>query len=145
MKLVLQRVKSASVTVNGKTTGEIQQGLLLFVCFEAGDTMAAVDESIEKVVNLRIFEDEAGKMNLNVKQINGAILSVSQFTLSWDGKKGHRPSFDKSMPPQEAKLMYYTFNKKLEERELKVEKGIFGENMQVSLVNDGPVTFILNF
>jgi D-tyrosyl-tRNA(Tyr) deacylase len=98
-----------------------------------------------KILNLRIFEDDKGKMNLNISQVNGAILSISQFTLSWDGKKGHRPSFDKSMPPEKAKVYYAIFNKKLADAGIKVERGVFGEQMDVSLINDGPVTFHLEY
>lgn len=145
MKVVAQRVKHAKVEVEKQVTGEIKKGLLLYVCFEQEDSLTQVQEAAQKVSKLRIFEDEKGKMNLNLSQAGGAILSISQFTLSWDGKKGHRPSFDRSMPPTQAKSMYEIFNKNLMELGLKVETGIFGADMQVYSVNDGPVTFHLPF
>jgi D-tyrosyl-tRNA(Tyr) deacylase len=145
MKVVLQRVKQAKVVVEQKTVGEIEQGYLLLVCFEKDDDDKKMDTCIQKILNLRIFEDDKGKMNLNISQVNGAILSISQFTLSWDGKKGHRPSFDKSMPPEKAKVYYAIFNKKLADAGIKVERGVFGEQMDVSLINDGPVTFHLEY
>lgn len=145
MKIIIQRVKEASVQVDKKTIGKIQHGYLLYVCFEEQDTMDSIDSAIHKITNLRIFEDESGKMNSNIKQVQGSILSISQFTLSWDGKKGHRPSFDKSMAPNNAKLFYRKFNDLLSATEIPVEKGMFGAEMQVSSVNDGPVTFHLEF
>ena len=145
MKIVVQRVARASVVVENAVVGEIDTGLLLYVCLEAGDEIAKLDEAAEKIQKLRIFEDEKGKMNNNVVQANGKILSISQFTLSWDGRKGHRPSFDRSMPPQEARLMYNLFNQKLRDLGLVVETGRFGADMKVDSVNDGPVTFHLNF
>ena len=145
MKIVVQRVLASSVEVDNKTVGEIDSGLLLLVCFESHDQLEVIEKSIDKVINLRIFEDDQGKMNHNIIQHSKKILSVSQFTLSWDGKKGHRPSFDKSMPPNEAKLFYRKFNDKLEEKGIILEKGLFGEEMKVRSVNDGPVTFFLDF
>ncbi len=145
MKVVLQRVSSASCTVNEEVTGQIGQGYLLLVCFEQGDNEKKLENMINKIVNLRIFEDSDGKMNLNLEQVKGEILSISQFTLSWDGKKGHRPSFDKSMNPQDAKVYYALFNRKLREMGFKVELGLFGEHMDIFLVNNGPVTFYLNY
>lgn len=145
MKILVQRVKQASVEVEEKIVGEINSGLLLYVCFEATDTMEIMDQAIKKIINLRIFEDGKSRMNQNISQANGDVLSVSQFTLSWDGKKGHRPSFDKSMPPNQAKIYYRTFNDKLSAEGLKVEMGIFGADMQVRSQNDGPVTFFLDF
>lgn len=145
MKIVVQRVARASVVVENAIVGEIDAGLLLYVCLEAGDENAKLDEAAEKIQKLRIFEDEKGKMNNNVDQANGKILSISQFTLSWDGRKGHRPSFDRSMPPQEARLMYNLFNQKLRDLGLVVETGRFGADMKVDSINDGPVTFHLNF
>lgn len=145
MKTIIQRVKKASVKVDGKVIGQIQQGYLLYVCFEAEDTMDMVDLTADKISKFRIFNDENGKMNLDISQVNGSILSVSQFTLSWDGKKGHRPSFDKSMPPNQAKIFYRKFNDKLVEKGLTVEMGMFGAEMEVESVNDGPVTFLLQY
>ena len=145
MKILVQRVKNACVKVDGETTGEIQKGFLLYVCFEDGDTEESLKKSIDKIKKLRIFEDEAQKMNLNIQQVQGEILSISQFTLSWDGSKGHRPSFDKSMHPAQARLMYKNFNDALKGLGIKVEEGRFGADMKVSSSNDGPVTFFLDF
>jgi D-tyrosyl-tRNA(Tyr) deacylase len=145
MKLVIQRVKEASVKVEGEIISSIQAGLLLFVCFEQGDTDAALTKAVEKVSKLRIFEDENGKMNQDLHAIGGEVLSVSQFTLSWDGSGGHRPSFEQSMNPNEARLKYALFNRELRAKGLTVKEGQFGAHMIVSIVNDGPVTFVLNF
>lgn len=145
MKLVIQRVLKASVLVEDKEIGKIDKGLLLYVCFETEDTMEILTQAVQKILNLRIFEDEKAKMNKNICQIKGSILSISQFTLSWDGKKGHRPSFDKSMDPNNAKIFYRKFNDLLEEAELNISKGRFAADMKVSSVNDGPVTFHLSF
>lgn len=135
----------ARVEIENQVVGEIQDGLLLYVCLENGDTSAALDEASEKIAKLRVFEDDKGKMNLNVKQAGGKILSISQFTLSWDGRKGNRPSFDQSMHPKEARLMYGIFNQKLADKGLEVETGKFGADMKVLSLNDGPVTFHLSF
>jgi D-tyrosyl-tRNA(Tyr) deacylase len=144
MKVVIQRSKHSSVKVEDKIVGEISHGLVLFVCFETGDNEEIIDQAIYKITNLRIFEDDKEKMMYNVSQVKGQILSISQFTLSWDGSRGHRPSFDKSMNPTEAKLLYAIFNKKLKEV-VPVAQGIFGASMLVSIENDGPVTFSLAF
>lgn len=145
MKLVVQRVQDSKVSVDDEVVGEIRTGLLLLVCFEQGDSDETLQKAVDKIVKLRIFDDENGKMNLDVTQVKGEILSVSQFTLSWDGSGGHRPSFEKSMAPQEARLKYALFNRELRARGLNVQEGKFGAFMKVSLVNDGPVTFILQF
>lgn len=145
MKVVVQRVQQAQVTVDGEIVGSISSGLLLLVCFEQGDDDASINKAIEKILKLRIFDDESGKMNLDVTQVKGEILSVSQFTLSWDGTGGHRPSFEKSMLPQEARLKYALFNRDLRNKGITVREGRFGAFMKVSLVNDGPVTFVLDF
>lgn len=145
MKVVVQRVLQSRVEVDGSTVGEIDKGLLLYVCFESHDQLATIDRCVDKISKLRIFEDEDKKMNLNIHQYSKRILSISQFTLSWDGKKGHRPSFDKSMAPNEAKLFYRKFNDRLEEIGLEVQKGLFGEEMKVISENDGPVTFFLDY
>lgn len=145
MKLLIQRVKEAKVDIEELTVGEIKLGLLVYVCFEEEDTLETIEASIYKLVNLRIFEDETLKMNKNISQVNGEILSVSQFTLSWDGTKGHRPSFDRSMAPNNAKIFYRKFNDRLAEHNIKVAKGQFGAEMQVYSINDGPVTFHLEF
>lgn len=145
MKIVVQRVQEASVGVDNEIVGAIGPGLLLLVCFEHGDEEAAITKSIDKITKLRIFDDSEGKMNLDIQAVKGEILSVSQFTLSWDGSGGHRPSFEKSMPPQEARLKYALFNRELRARGLTVKEGKFGAFMKVSLINDGPVTFTFQF
>ncbi len=143
MKAVLQRVNSAAVVVEGKTVGEIGKGILLLLGVEKGDVERDAEWMSEKAVNLRIFEDEAGKMNLSVQDIHGEILAVSQFTLAGNCSKGRRPSFDSAAPPREANDLYEYFVTRVRESGVPVETGIFQANMQVSLVNDGPVTFIL--
>ena len=145
MKVVLQRVSKASVTVNSNIVGEINNGFLIYICFEQNDTMDTIETLVKKIINLRVFEDSAGKMNSNILQNQGSILSISQFTLSWDGKKGHRPSFDKSMAPNQAKVFYRKFNDLLEQEIGNIQKGIFGAEMQVESINDGPVTFLLEY
>lgn len=145
MKAVIQRVLEAKVTIDGKTNGEIGPGLLIYICFEGGDTKEMLEQMVHKIVNLRIFEDGDQKMNLNIQQTGGGILSISQFTLSWDGKKGHRPSFDKSMSPNDAKLFYRNFNDQLKELGIPLESGIFAAEMKVQSINDGPVTFFLDY
>lgn len=145
MKIVVQRVQEASVSVDQEVIGAIGNGLLLLVCFEQGDDESALQKAIDKITKLRIFDDQDGKMNLDIQAIKGEVLSVSQFTLSWDGTGGHRPSFEKSMAPQEARLKYALFNRELRNRGLTVKEGQFGSFMKVSLINDGPVTFVLQF
>lgn len=145
MKIVVQRVQEASVSVDNEIVGAINGGLLLLVCFEQGDDDSSISKSIDKISKLRIFDDADGRMNLDIQAVKGEVLSVSQFTLSWDGSGGHRPSFEKSMAPQEARLKYALFNRELRNRGLTVKEGKFGAFMKVSLVNDGPVTFILEF
>lgn len=145
MKVVIQRVKEASVTVEDKVIGAIHQGYLLYVCFEASDKVDVIEKAIKKILALRIFEDENGKMNKDITQVNGGILSISQFTLSWDGRKGNRPSFELSMPPAEAQIFYQRFNEELKKSGLQIEIGAFGADMKVQSINDGPVTFHLSF
>lgn len=145
MRVVVQRVQEASVSVENEVVGAIGSGLLLLVCFELGDDEEALNKAIDKITKLRIFDDADGKMNLDIAAVKGDILSVSQFTLSWDGSGGHRPSFEKSMLPQEARLKYAIFNRELRNRGFTVKEGKFGSFMKVSLVNDGPVTFNLQF
>lgn len=145
MKVVVQRVQEASVSVENEIIGAIGGGLLLLVCFEIGDDEEALTKAIDKITKLRIFDDAEGKMNLDIAAVKGDILSISQFTLSWDGTGGHRPSFEKSMLPQEARLKYALFNRELRNRGFTVKEGKFGSFMKVSLVNDGPVTFNLQF
>lgn len=143
MKVVVQRVQNANVTVRDKKVGEINKGLLLLVGFTQNETQENIDWMVKKITNLRIFDDQDGIMNISIKDIKGEILSVSQFTLYADSKKGNRPSYIKALNGEEAIILYNKFNKKLKETGLKVEEGIFGENMQVSLTNDGPITIIL--
>ncbi len=145
MKIVIQRVQEASVSVDSEIIAQISNGILLLVCFEQGDSDESLQRAVDKISRLRIFDDENGKMNLDIQSVKGEILSVSQFTLSWDGSGGHRPSFEKSMLPQEARLRYALFNRELRQKGFEVKEGKFGAFMKVSLVNDGPVTFILNF
>lgn len=143
MRIVLQRVKEASVTVNNECTGAVGHGLLLLVGFTQGDTEEDLRYLADKVVNLRIFEDETGKMNHSLLDVGGSILSVSQFTLYGDCRKGRRPNFMDAAKPDLAEPLYRRFNEILREYEVKVETGIFGAMMEVSLVNDGPVTLLL--
>lgn len=145
MKLIIQRVSEANVRIENAVVGSIATGYLIYVCFETEDTVLTIDKAVKKIINLRIFEDQDDKMNHNILQVNGKVLSISQFTLSWDGSKGHRPSFDKSMHPAQAQLSYNLFNKKLVEMGVEVETGKFAANMQVSSINDGPVTFHFSF
>lgn len=142
MKVVVQRVKEAKVEVDDKVTGKIDKGLLLLVGFTKGDNEEKIDYMINKILNLRIFDDENGIMNLSVKDINGSILSVSQFTLYADTKKGKRPSYINALNSKEATVLYDLFNKKLKDK-INTETGIFGAYMKVSLVNDGPITIII--
>lgn len=144
MKVVLQRVTHASVTIEGKIHGEIQQGLLLLVGITHEDTEAIADKLAKKCVELRIFEDENGKLNKSLFDIQGSILSISQFTLYADCKKGRRPGFDKAGKPDMAKPLYEYFNEALRSYGCKVETGIFGADMKVELLNDGPVTILLD-
>nr|WP_295347189.1 D-aminoacyl-tRNA deacylase [uncultured Streptococcus sp.] len=143
MKLVIQRVKSASVSIDGQVYNAIQQGLLLLVGVGPEDQQEDLDYAVRKIVNMRIFSDDEGKMNLSVKDIQGEILSVSQFTLFADTKKGNRPAFTGAAKPDMAEAFYQEFNQELA-KEVSVEAGVFGADMQVELVNDGPVTIILD-
>ncbi|MBP3546141.1 MAG: D-tyrosyl-tRNA(Tyr) deacylase [Alphaproteobacteria bacterium] len=143
MKLLIQRVKKASVNVNNDTVGKIEQGILIFIGVCKEDTKEQADFLARKAANLRIFEDENGKMNLSVKDIKGEALVISQFTLAGDCTRGNRPGFDKAAHPDIAKPMYEYFSEQLRNENIKVENGIFQADMQVSLINDGPVTFIL--
>ncbi len=143
MKAVIQRVNSAKVEVEGKSVGAIGRGALVLLGVEKADTELDADWLAEKIVGLRIFEDEAGKMNLSLADIQGELLVVSQFTLAGNCSKGRRPSFDTAAPPEEAKRLYEYFVAKARELGMPVATGIFQANMQVTLTNDGPVTFIL--
>ena len=143
MKAVIQRVKDAQVRVDGKVVGEIDRGILVLLGVEIGDTCNQADWMAEKIVNLRIFPDEAGKMNLSLPEVAGEMLAVSQFTLAGNCAKGRRPSFDTAAAPEEANRLYTYFMGKVWELGVPVQSGIFQADMAVSLVNDGPVTFIL--
>ncbi|MDH5761615.1 MAG: D-aminoacyl-tRNA deacylase [Nitrospinota bacterium] len=143
MKIILQRVIRSSVTVNGEVVGEIGKGLMILFGAEKGDGGEAVDALAEKVLNLRIFADEQGKMNRSCLDVGGDILVVSQFTLAGDCSRGRRPGFDNAAPPEIAERLYNNFVAKLAESSLKIREGRFGADMQVEIVNDGPVTFIL--
>lgn len=143
MKVVVQRSKKSKVTINNKVNGSINKGYVLLVGFTHGDTTDIVDKMINKILNLRIFEDENDKMNLSIKDINGSILSISQFTLYADSKKGNRPSFINAMKPDEASKLYDYFNQELS-KYIEVNTGIFGTDMKVEIYNDGPVTIILD-
>ena len=143
MKLVVQRVKNAKVEVKEKVVGKIDKGYMILVGMTHEDTKETVEYLAKKVCSLRVFSDENGKMNLNIKDINGEMLIVSQFTLYADCVRGNRPSFTNAAKPEEANMLYEYFCEKVSENGIKVEKGIFGADMQVSLLNDGPVTIIL--
>lgn len=144
MKVVLQRVSQASVTIKEQVVGQINKGFLLLVGICDDDTEADLDYLVKKISQLRVFEDEAGKMNLALGQVNGAILSVSQFTLYASTKKGNRPSFTGAGQPDYAQKMYHLFNQKQAATGITVETGEFGADMQVALVNDGPVTILFD-
>lgn len=143
MKILVQRVLSASVSVGGKTVSAINKGLLLFVGVEKNDTPTAADYLVKKVAALRIFEDENRKMNLSVKDVSGEILVVSQFTLAADLSRGNRPGFDTAAAPNEAKRLYEYFVEQLKNTGVPLQTGVFQAEMLVNLVNDGPCTFIL--
>ena len=143
MKVLLQRVSQASVTVSGDCVGRIGKGLLLLVGIEAGDDEATVARMAERTVGYRGFADSDEKMNLDVRDIHGAILAISQFTLAADTRKGRRPSFSKAAPPEQGEKLYDCYLRELEKQNIPVGTGVFGADMQVQLVNDGPVTFLL--
>ncbi|MEF2760130.1 D-aminoacyl-tRNA deacylase [Ligilactobacillus salivarius] len=142
MRVLLQRVKQASVEIDGNVNGEIEQGLLLLVGFTENDGDKEIEYLARKVLNARIFSDADDKMNLNLQQVSGSILSISQFTLYAQTRKGNRPSFTRAQNPDIASKNYDKFNEKLRGSGVQVETGIFGADMQVSLVNDGPVTIM---
>ena len=143
MKIVLQRSKEAKVEVNNEIVGSIDYGLVLLVGFTHNDTIKEIDYMVDKVINLRIFDDENGIMNKSLLDIKGSILSISQFTLYADSRKGRRPSYVNALSSDKAKELYEIFNNKLKEQIINVETGIFQADMKVSLTNDGPVTIIL--
>lgn len=143
MRVVVQRTGPASVTVGGDVTGEISHGLVCLVGFTESDDEAELTYVADKIVNLRIFTDDAGKMNQSLLQVGGEILSISQFTVYGDCRKGRRPNFMAAARPEQAELLYDTFNEQLRSYGVTVETGVFGAEMQVSLINDGPVTLIV--
>ena len=143
MKALVQRVKKASVTIDDKLYSKIDQGLLVFLGVQKGDSQENADKLAQKLVNLRIFEDENDKMNLSLKDVGGQMLVVSQFTLCGDCKKGTRPSFDNAELPDKANELYEYFVSKIKEQGIKVQTGSFGAMMDVELINDGPVTFMV--
>lgn len=141
MRVLIQRVSRASVTVEGTVSGSIGQGLLILTGFQASDNAEVMDKLIKKILQLRIFSDEAGKMNLSVQDVEGGILLVSQFTLYADCRKGNRPSYIQASPPEQARLQYQDFVHRFREATpLPIETGIFAADMKVELLNDGPVT-----
>ena len=144
MEALIQRVSEASVTVSSETVGSIGKGILLFLGIEKGDRESDIDYLVRKVLNLRIFEDREGKMNLSVRDIRGSVLVVSQFTLSADCGRGNRPSFDAAEAPGKAEELYAVFIDKIRESGVDVSTGSFGASMRVRLVNDGPVTILLD-
>lgn len=144
MKIVLQRVSSASVKVDSKIVGRIEHGLLLLIGFSSTDTEENILPTIEKIVKLRIFSDEEGKMNKSVLDVEGSMLLISQFTLYADTKKGNRPSFIEAARPEQAIPLYEFLITEMRKRVAKVETGIFGADMKVELVNDGPVTIVFD-
>lgn len=143
MRVLVQRSKNSSVTIDNKINGSINCGYVLLVGFTNNDNENTIDKVIKKILNLRIFEDETGKMNKNIIDVNGSILSISQFTLYADLKGGNRPSFTNALSFNEASKLYDYFNNKLKEN-IKVETGIFGSDMKVSILNDGPVTIMID-
>lgn len=144
MRAVVQRVKKSSVTVDEKITGKINQGLMVLIGVEDGDTEKDADYIADKVTGLRVFEDEQGKMNLSVEDIKGEVLAVSQFTLLADARKGRRPSFTKAAAPEEANNLYRKVVEKISSKGIHVEEGIFQAEMMVEIHNDGPVTILLD-
>ena len=143
MKVLVQRSLASSVSINNKIVGKIDKGLVLLVGFTYEDNEEIIDKMVKKVINLRIFDDENGVMNKSLLDTNGSILSISQSTLYANTKKGNRPSYINALGGEEAVLLYDKFNDKLRKCGLETEEGIFGEDMKVSLINDGPVTIIL--
>ncbi len=144
MKVVIQRSKNSKVTIDGKVYGKIDHGYVLLSSFTEGDTEEIVNKMIDKIINLRIFEDDEGKMNLSLLDTKGSILNISQFTLYANCKNGRRPSFTDAMNPKDASYLYDYMNNRLNSLEIHTETGIFGADMKVEIYNDGPVTIILD-
>lgn len=142
MKVVVQRVRNANVKVDGNIVGRIDKGLLLLVGFTEGDNLEKINYMVNKVINLRVFDDNNGVMNLSVQDVKGSILSVSQFTLYGDASKGNRPSYIKALKGEEASKLYKEFNNRLNSI-IHTEEGVFGADMEVNLLNDGPITIII--
>lgn len=144
MRVVLQRAKNARVIVNEEVIGEIDHGLVLLVGITHDDTIDDLKYMVNKLINLRIFEDDGGKMNLSLKEVSGSILSISQFTLYGDTRKGRRPNFMQAARPEQAMELYESFNQLIRDEGIHVETGEFGAMMQVELTNDGPVTLMID-
>lgn len=142
MRILVQRCDKASVKVDNKIVGKIDKGMMILVGFTQTDTSEIIDYMVDKVLNLRIYDDESGVMNKNIQDVGGSILSVSQFTLYADTRKGRRPSYINALNGEKATLLYDEFNEKLK-KHIHVETGIFGADMKVELINDGPVTIML--
>jgi D-tyrosyl-tRNA(Tyr) deacylase len=143
MKVIVQRCKRAKVSIQNQIYGNIGNGLMLLVGFTKGDSYKEIEYMVDKIINLRIFNDSEGIMNLSLLDVKGSILSISQFTLYADASKGRRPSYIKALNGQEAETLYALFNQKLKDKNINVECGVFGADMQVDFINDGPVTIIL--
>ncbi|WP_440895958.1 D-aminoacyl-tRNA deacylase [Amphibacillus sp. Q70] len=144
MRAVIQRVSEASVSVSGQTIGQIEQGLMILLGVTHEDTKEDADYLVKKICQLRIFEDDQGKMNLSLLDVGGSILSISQFTLYSDTRKGRRPGFSKAAKPDQANELYHYFNEQINAMHVKIETGQFGALMDVSLVNNGPVTIMID-
>ena len=144
MRLVIQKVSSSNVKINNEVVGSIDKGFMVLVAITDSDNKMIVDKMVDKLINLRIFEDENDKLNLSLLDVKGSILSISQFTLYANCKKGRRPSFIEAAKPDISKPLYEYFNQQLKEKGVMVETGVYGAMMEVSLVNDGPVTIILD-
>lgn len=143
MKVVVQRCEKAKCLVDSKIIGKIDKGLMLLVGFTHTDTIDNIDYMVDKVINLRIFDDEYGIMNKSIQDVSGSILSISQFTLYADASKGRRPSYIKAMNGVDAKILYDEFNDRLRKKGINVETGLFGAEMKIDFINDGPITIIL--
>ena len=143
MRVLVQRSKNSKVIIDNKVYGEIDYGMVLLVCFMYNDNEKVIDYMIDKILNLRIFDDENGIMNKSLLDISGSILSISQFTLYADTTRGRRPSYVKALNGNEASVLYNIFNSKLKDKNIKLATGIFGAEMEVNIVNDGPITILL--